>query len=121
MRQVFSDDYYTYNTISSPDNFCLVRASSYRGVKFGVVLEFQKKLFAKYLSGVGSHHVYLLGSNDLIQMHYADSAEEKDDLLQPLEITSSAVCRHFSHAWSAEKMPHSEKSGRRPGFEQSKN
>lgn len=89
MRQVFSDDYYTYNTISSPDNFCLVRASSYRGVKFGVVLEFQKKLFAKYLSGVGSHHVYLLGSNDLIQMHYADSAEEKDDLLQPLEITSS--------------------------------
>ena len=95
MRQVFKEDYYTYNTISSPDDFCLVRASSYRGMKFGVVLEFQKKLFTKYLSGVGSHQVYLLDSNDLIQVHYEDRAEKKTDMLQPLEITASQT--HSQH------------------------
>lgn len=89
MRQVFPDEYYTYNTISNPDNFCLVRASSYRGVLFGVVLEVQKKIFSVPLSGTGSHQAYLLDDDDRIQLHYEGRTEQKALQMQPLNIKDS--------------------------------
>ena len=101
MREVFSDDYYTYNAISNPENFCLVRASAYRGVRFGVVLEFQKKLFASALSGLGTHQAYVLDDSGRVQLHFDGKTEKRDSLLAPLNVdaTQAADLQEMPFRW----------------------
>ena len=93
MQEVFPDTYYTYNTISDRQNFCLVRASSYRGMDFGVVIEFQKKLFSSALSGLGSHQAYILDSHARIQMHYDGKTEVSGDMYTSLTIKNTQAAK----------------------------
>lgn len=78
MTDVFPQDYYTYNRISSQKNFCLLRTSVYRGVRFGVVLEFSRSLFTDHLSALHGHQIYLLDRDDRITLHY-DQTEDRSE------------------------------------------
>jgi len=75
MTDVFPEDYYTYNRISSRSNFCLLRTSVYRDVRFGVVLEFSRNLFSNHMTSLHQNQTYLLDSADRIAMHLDRSAD----------------------------------------------
>lgn len=80
MTDVFPADYYTYNRISSSRNFCLLRTSVYRDVRFGVVLEFSRSLFTDHLNALHGHQVYLLDGNDRMTMHFDRTADRSEQV-----------------------------------------
>lgn len=80
MKDVFPEEYYTYNTISSRDNFCLIRSFTYRGMDYGVVLEFSRDLFTDQLTTLHGHQTYLLNGAGEIAMYYDGSADRSGDV-----------------------------------------
>ena len=80
MKDVFPEEYYTYNTISNRDNFCLIRSFTYRGMDYGVVLEFSRDLFTDQLTTLHGHQTYLLNGAGEIAMYYDGSADRSGDV-----------------------------------------
>ena len=76
MTDVFPNDYYTYNRISSKSNFCLLRTSVYRGVRYGVVLEFSRQLFTGHMAELHQNQTYLLDAGGRITLHLDQTVDQ---------------------------------------------
>lgn len=79
MKDVFPEDYYTYNQYSSTRNFCLMRSSVYRGVRFGIVLEFSRSLFTDHLSDLYAHQICLLDPQGKVKLYFNHSEDRTSE------------------------------------------
>lgn len=108
MRDVFSDDYYTYNVYSDPGNLCMLREFSFRGVRCGVVLEFSRKVFTDYLTGLNGHQAYVLDEAGRIcvsRVNGQDCSQAEAGILLAEERLNAAITQPLNLGWTLAVVP----------------
>ncbi|WFR57923.1 histidine kinase [Anaerocolumna sp. AGMB13025] len=85
MRDVFSKNYFKYNSVSDPRNICLFRYLKYNSSYYIMAVEISKDMFAGSFKNERNKEMYVLDGSDNILMHYKNGKNvwsEKDELSQ---------------------------------------
>lgn len=109
MTDVFPDEYYEYNYFSSRQDFCLLRTSVYRGIHFGVVVEFSRNLFTDHLSALYGNQVFLLDPAERIVLYLNHGADQTNGVYGTAfqQRTSDDIRQQIDFRWNIAVQDHS--------------
>ena len=83
MREAVDPSYFAYNSISDPNDICMLRMMDYKGVKYILMIEIKAQLFFNEFSREQGKGMYVEDANGQIIIYYENGRNRWKEKLSP--------------------------------------